>query len=125
MYGQQYNMPPATQVMNRGTPQFGDGAVNVITQEKLSRLKFLRELAAELDNLRQNLRAMLEMGAPIEPGPLTAELRIQTSYTFTAANLTPLLGAEYVENLKRLIPGRTVRQVVLRAIGGQDLGTDA
>lgn len=69
----------------------------VVKQSQLAELCRLREQERRCDQLRRELVELLESGAEIEQGPLTAFVEIQSQRRITSTKLAALVGAEQVE----------------------------
>jgi hypothetical protein len=70
---------------------------NTITQEQLSRLKKLRELIKEHDELRNRLASLMEQNACVEEGPISVRLQWKERFRLTRASLMKIFGVEYAE----------------------------
>lgn len=68
---------------------------NTITQEQLARLKQLRELIKEHDELRNRLASLMEQNACVEEGPISVRLQLRESFRLTRANLMKICGVDY------------------------------
>lgn len=79
---------------------------DVIPQAWLNRYQDLQKVAGELSALKNTLRAALENGASVEPGPLTARLDIRQCHRLSQKFLFEKLGisAEAVKKLKQTSP---------------------
>jgi heme oxygenase len=97
---------------NGGNP--GAGAVPVVTQQMLRRERELNTMAEEQTRVRQAIRELLQAGAPVEPGELTAELRVVESRTFSKNILEKLMGVERVAELREQIEPSTCTQLYIR-----------
>jgi len=105
------NMPP---VLDRAT---ASPPLSMISQELLANYARLKEAEAQRNALREQIVAMLQAGMPVQPGPLGATLRQVTTRNFTVANLTELLGAERVAQLRdRITPKEQTHLIVERQL---------
>lgn len=82
-----------------------------ITQAQLAEMMEMRDLARRADALRREIVALLDAGAEIEPGPLTAWVHRQDQQRLTAEKLAELVGADQVATWKRQVPA-TVTKVL-------------
>lgn len=90
-----------------------------ITQDEIRRLQQYRLMARDSERLRKSLKARLQMGATVEPGPLHIRTREQTVRSLSAAKLTAAFGAEWVTKLKESIePTVNIRIVIEVAAEG-------
>jgi hypothetical protein len=72
----------------------------VVSQDVLGLIEQYRRLSRECEKLRLEVVRRLQDGAPIEPGPLTAEVREVEQRYLSAKNLTSVLGPDVVAWLK-------------------------
>jgi hypothetical protein len=85
----------------------------VVGQEMLREYQRLQEFQRRREAMRESIVEMMEAGATIEPGMLTANLRSTQQRRFSAEQLERLLGAEEVERLRmRLEPIVAVQLIV-------------
>ena len=95
-----------TQMNENGTtaagrePRWGDW---VVSQAMLREFKVLAARAKRLRALRARLVALLEAGAPIQPGPLTATVTRREVRRLTKGKLIALIGAKRVETFMERI----------------------
>jgi hypothetical protein len=85
-----------------------------ITQAMLAEHERLRLLGERRRQLRDQLVALLEQGAEIEPGPLWAELREREAKNFSLAKLAAIGGQQWAEDLKRQIEPTVFHNVIVR-----------
>jgi hypothetical protein len=85
----------------------------VVTQEILSVYRQMSEAVNIKEKLRNKIIADLDAGAVIEPGPLTARIRICEQRRFNAKALATVLGATWVNEVKPQLPLSTTRQLIV------------
>ena len=73
---------------------------HVITQAMLAETRHLREQQKRYEVARQEIVALLEFGAVIEPGPLTARIEKHSQQRLSESKLSALLGADVVKRWK-------------------------
>jgi len=71
----------------------------VVSQADLADFLQLREQFRRHKEVRDGLLALLEAGAPVEPGPLTARVRRVPRQLLCPRTLTPVLGEDRVQEL--------------------------
>jgi hypothetical protein len=81
----------------------------VISQAELAELLRLREQNRRHNELRNKLTNLLERGADIEPGPLTAHIDRKSQTRFSKSELIRLLGETKVTQLQRRLTPTTNR----------------
>lgn len=96
--------------------QSAPSRAGIVTQEMLAAFQELTEVLHERDALRSRIVTMLNSGATVEAGPLTASVRISKQAYFSFDKLANLLGVDEAENLRDQIE-RTVRQMLIVARG--------
>lgn len=87
-----------------------------VTQEMLAALEELRLVAAEQKRLRQHILTLLDQGAAIEPGPLTARVVVQEHRRITNSDLRRLLGDARVEEMRSQVRARYHRYLYVRRV---------
>ncbi len=87
------------------------GHSEMILQSELSRLSELRQNYWEMQQLRERLLRLYNLGVPTEPGPLAIDLTTTQSRRFTAGNLGELFGTEWVEDTRQRIRPIVIRQL--------------
>jgi hypothetical protein len=85
----------------------------VVGQAVLHQYQQLMDAQKQREGMRESIVQLLQAGAPVEPGTLTAHLRLQEQRRFSAEQLERLLGANQVELLRsQLQPIVTVQLIV-------------
>ena len=103
--------PPVVQNRRRRRP--AHPSPPVIPQSLLAEYRDLTALLRERQQLRDQIFQMLELGATVEMGPLSAQIREVQSCTLSAGKLTAILGEERVEELKQQVESTVSRQLVV------------
>src|SRR5690349_9148728 len=75
----------------------------IVTQSQLQEMRRLREQQQQHDQLREELIALPEDGAEIEPGPLAAYIDHQSQQRISGAKLSEIVGANLVEEWKHKV----------------------
>jgi hypothetical protein len=96
-----------------------DGSLRVIhksthrfvSQDMLRQYKDLKILAEQKEELRKQILKLLEAGACVEQGPLSAEVRSYEQRLLNAKTLMPILGEHGVQDLKDSVEPTVVNQL--------------
>jgi hypothetical protein len=108
---------------NGGNP--GAGAVPVVTQQMLRRARELHTEAEEYERVRQAIRELLQAGAQVEPGELTATLRTTESHRICWPTLERLLGVERVAELRQQVEPSICRQLYISTFDDPQIRRDS
>jgi hypothetical protein len=86
---------------------------SVVGQEMLREYQRLQEFQRRREAMRESIVEMIEGGAAIEPGMLSAHLRSTEQRRFSAEQLERLFGAEQVERLRMRLQPIVVVQLIV------------
>lgn len=111
-----HHLKDGTAVNKQPPPGAWAAAPKVITQQMLAEFLQLKAMAAKLKALESYLKAALEAGVGIEPGPHTATLECRQTRYLTAALIIERLGLspERVKALRASADLRTTRTLKVR-----------
>jgi hypothetical protein len=92
------------------------GLPAVITQELLDKFVALEAEHRRFSRMKRQLRAAVEAGVPVEPGPHQVELQVREQRSFTVSYVVAALGLspEQVAELKASAPPRPRRYLRVR-----------
>ncbi len=85
----------------------------VISQSLLAEYRKLTRLQDERKKLREEILALIERQAIVEPGALTARIREVPSRTFSTGKLCAVLGEQQVEELKQQVELTISRHLIV------------
>lgn len=101
----------------RGQTPGAPGSPAVITQELLGEYVELGRLIQRRAELRSLILGLLDAGAPVEAGPLTAGVTRGEMHQLTASGLRAVVGEENLRALMAEIPPVPFRRLVVRENG--------
>lgn len=96
-------------------PSTHDRRPSVITQAMLEEYEVLKKHEQRKKELRLQLIALLDAGATVESGTLTAFIHLHEDRRFTHTNLLPFVGPAGVEELKQEVQRTVQKQLVVTA----------
>jgi hypothetical protein len=85
----------------------------VVGQAVLHQYQQLMDAQKQREAMRESIVQLLQAGAPVEPGTLTAHLRLQEQRRFSAEQLERLLGAAQVERLRSQLQPSVIVQLIV------------
>jgi hypothetical protein len=97
------------------TPASKYGLAPVVTQEQLAEYARLCEISRRKDALRDQIVGLLECGASVVPGPLTARVEVAERTSPSWPELRKILGHSGVKALRAQIQPTVVRKLRLAA----------
>jgi hypothetical protein len=92
---------------------FQDEQVSTVTQAQLQEYLEIREQAWKYKPLHEQLAALLQAGAWIEPGRLTAKVELKHKPILSIKALTPVLGEARVRELLHAVEPTVFRHLLI------------
>jgi ribosomal protein S1 len=92
-----------------------------VTQQMLQEFMELKAQADRKESLRQQIVNLLEAGATVEPGALTAFVHRTQQRLLSGKALVPILGEKKVQELKELVEPTVVRQLWVQPTPGWNI----
>jgi hypothetical protein len=92
---------------------FQDEEVSTVTQAQLQEFLDIREQAWKYQPLHEQLVTLLQAGAAIEPGRLTAKVELERRPIFSNKALTQVLGEARVRELREAVEPTVYRHLII------------
>ena len=92
---------------------FPDEQVSTVTQAQLQEFLEIREQYRKYKRLHEQLATLLQAGAWIEPGRLTAKVELERRPIFSNKALTPVLGEARVRELRDAVEPTVFRHLLI------------